>query len=70
MVCYCCCRCDESASSLVSPAGRSQGGLRLDDQVCSGYWGMLLLLKGSAVFMRHGTLIENTSKLEIKFKSL
>lgn len=29
-----------------------------------------LLLEGTAVFMRHGTLIENTSKLKIKFKSL
>lgn len=29
-----------------------------------------LLLKGTTIFMKHGTLIENTSKLKIKFKSL
>lgn len=29
-----------------------------------------LPLEGTTVFMRHGTLIENTSKLKIKFKSL
>ena len=33
-------------------------------------WTTRAILKGSTVFMRHGTLIENTSKLEIKFKSL
>ena len=60
---------EKKNSPHVSFANRSQLEFAFDYRA-AGATRCCLLLKGTTVFMRHGTLIENTSKLKIKFKSL